>query len=583
MRGHKGGGGSTPNSTSELVGYVYRMAADPRSYDDFMERWEAYVADAMRNPEFLEFESGGPLIGSTSFAGGLSQHFQLGFQLLGQLGRKATNPNPEDFDETRTVLLMDSGGRVVWFNGAAGRVLGITEKTTLDTIPMGVEPRNTFKNVLAAFRAGSESNVPSVLPLTTTNGGSTLIAVSIVRDSSDQPAILFRELRPGWRREASDILRNDLGLTQSEIDVVRLMTEGQNVQEIAEAKSNSVETVRAHVKSILSKTGARSQTELVRLAMTILRLVERTAREKPAHFQSPTESFEVKTGGRSIPVDVFGDPNGRPVIYFHGMLDGCTVTRRMNELLVQGGLKLIVPFRPSYGPAAAPPGSARDATRMVALDILKVASDLKIQRAVLLGHLGGSVYAFAAAAALGDRVARIVNVGGCVPIVSNEQINQMSTRQRLVAWTGRYVPALLPFILRAGIRLLDNGGEEQFALALYRSSKPDRDLLNDPEIHEIVVRGFRLCVAQGHGAFQTDGWQIIQDWSDLVRRTSHPIDLIHGDKDPVVSIKSVRAFAQTYSDRTTLTIARGSGQLVLHSDPQTIVRTLVRGFDGAPG
>lgn len=577
---HKATEGSSRESTNELVSHIYRMAADPNAYDGFMERWAAYVAAAMRDPSGLESNSGsanpmGP------FEDVVSQHFQMGFQLLGQLGRKNVSGNPDEFDDNRAAILAGADGRIVWFNGAAASTFGVASTWTIDSLPLTVPSKQSIARAQASLRERGENAAPHVVQMTARDGRTALMELSVAFDSMNQPNIVLRELRQGWRREAAEILRKDLSMTTAEIDVVRLLAEGESVQEIAEAKSNSVETIRIHVKSALAKTGARNQAELVRTTMTILRFVEHTARDRPSLVQTPAETLDITANGRSIPIDIYGDPSGRPVIYFHGMLDGCSVTRHMNNLLVERGLKLIVPFRPSYGPAGAAAASVENVPNVVAADMVEIAANLRIERAVLLGHLAGSIYAFASAATLGDRVIRIVNVGGCVPVVSTDQISQMSTRQRLVAWTGRHAPALLPFILRAGIRLLDSGGEEMFARALYKSSKPDRDLLDDPETYQIIARGFRLAVAQGHRAFQTDGWHVIRDWSTLVNRTAIPVDLVHGEYDPVVSLRSVRSFAERLGDRAKLEAVRGSGQLVLHSNPERVALALAHAHDCA--
>jgi DNA-binding CsgD family transcriptional regulator len=55
-------------------------------------------------------------------------------------------------------------------------------------------------------------------------------------------------------------------LTGSEREVADLLVNGASVQDIADERGNTVETVRSHLKSIRSKTGTASQLELLRLA-----------------------------------------------------------------------------------------------------------------------------------------------------------------------------------------------------------------------------------------------------------------------------------------------------------------------------
>lgn len=55
------------------------------------------------------------------------------------------------------------------------------------------------------------------------------------------------------------------GLTEAELQVCRLMSDGHSLGEIAQMSGRSVETVRTHAKRIMQKTGCRRQTELAQL------------------------------------------------------------------------------------------------------------------------------------------------------------------------------------------------------------------------------------------------------------------------------------------------------------------------------
>ncbi len=59
------------------------------------------------------------------------------------------------------------------------------------------------------------------------------------------------------------------GLTEAENDVCGLLTNGLRVSEVAEERNTSVDTTRSQVKTLFSKTGASSQSDLVRLALKV--------------------------------------------------------------------------------------------------------------------------------------------------------------------------------------------------------------------------------------------------------------------------------------------------------------------------
>lgn len=56
-------------------------------------------------------------------------------------------------------------------------------------------------------------------------------------------------------------------LTETEGDILAAITNGQKLRDISEQTGRSYETVRTHVKNIMSKTGTTSQVELIRLTL----------------------------------------------------------------------------------------------------------------------------------------------------------------------------------------------------------------------------------------------------------------------------------------------------------------------------
>jgi DNA-binding CsgD family transcriptional regulator len=66
-------------------------------------------------------------------------------------------------------------------------------------------------------------------------------------------------------RQNAQYLRQCFGLTNAEGEIALFLLQGKSLREIAETKRISYETVRTHVRSILSKTDTKRQTELVAL------------------------------------------------------------------------------------------------------------------------------------------------------------------------------------------------------------------------------------------------------------------------------------------------------------------------------
>jgi pimeloyl-ACP methyl ester carboxylesterase len=242
--------------------------------------------------------------------------------------------------------------------------------------------------------------------------------------------------------------------------------------------------------------------------------------------------------------------------------------RRLGPFVDGAGLRLLAPNRRNFGQGIADPRT-REAPELFARDVAEMLDHLGLDQVVLCGHLAGSLHAFACASHLGARCAGLVTVSGNVPILSMAQVSTMSPRQRAVAYTARFAPVLLPAIINAAIALIDGKSASDFARSLYLAGTPDAALVEDPDIADALIEGYRYTVAQGSRGFQSDAWHVTQDWSRFVEGVRCPVLLIHGAKDRVVSPDSVADFAARHPSFVLETIP-DAGQLLLYGRSQIL-------------
>lgn len=537
----------------ELIHAVYRIALEPQAYDAFMDHWDNHVGHAIERLSMLRESS--DLDDPEIIA-----HFTTAFGILEELGRRAEVPLR---DGKGPRLLIDARGAIVWRNAAAAAAFGIEAPSGLDAVAAQLQPPGVLHRLVAEMAPGFEGRV-----LRHEGEASTgYLLARTVTDREGGRMLLVEPLLAEWTPEMDRLLREEFDLTPAEAAVAAGLAEGASPGELARRRNVSLLTVRAQIRAILAKTGASGQTDLVRLLMSVARVVERLGSEGDGPAQP---AVCIARSGREIPVELSGEPGGLPVLFLHGMLDGCSSTPRIERALCRHGLRLLAPVRPGYGTAAPDDGPVASAPARFAADVEAMLDRLRLERVVLLGHMAGSLHAFALAARLGSRVAGIVNVSGTVPIVSHAQFAGMSRRQRLVAYTARYAPAALPFVLRAGIRQLDFDGERDFMRALYEASPPDLAATGDVDIFRSLRRGYRFTVAQGHRAFATDGYHVVRDWSALALRSDVPVALVHGRHDPVVPVARVAEFAARLGGRARMDVVEDCGQLVLYQVPDRV-------------
>lgn len=367
------------------------------------------------------------------------------------------------------------------------------------------------------------------------------------------------------------------GLSEAEIAVLAGLIEGFELQHIASQRERSIETVRSQLKAILRKVGAHSQAELVGIFSTIPKFL--TVAQEQQRESGSLEHFLNRENGRRVSYTTAGPVDGNAILLFHGMIDGAKLPPVIQALFSDAGFRIVTPARPGFGNS----GKIKDpkqAMATVAGDCRAILDEQNIERCVLVGQLGGAVYAAATAVELGARVRAVINIGGTIPITSERQIRAMSRGQRVLASSYRNAPGLSIFILRAGIALVRKGQDRRLLDAQFPGGSADHEVLHQPENLEAIREGYRFAFDGGHHAHFIDALGILSDWSAVADRVEQPIICVHGDRDPITPIRFVNEYVESGSNRTLVELP-DRGQLILYAEPAKIVEILLRVFAGA--
>jgi len=577
----------TSNSANKarLIAEIYEVVLKPERYDHFMALWERHISGEIGELETIKGEASS--INKYINDPELEAHFQRAYEILEKLGREGSGiASVSEFTakKTEATFFIDVDGEIIHENKSARKLLGnITafkglssfidakDHERLHTMILRLNRPNIMEQ-LHIFHFNLDKNE------STKKNKQQLFFARTMQFSHSQPVLLcIYELGVNWDEGLEVMLKEAFEFSSRELLVARGLCEGKTLERIATERERSIHTVRAQVKSMLRKTGTASQSDLVRV-MVALASFGRTQTIKSANTLKRLEfgeQFMISVeGDRKMPVYQIGAQNGRPVLFIHGILDGIAISKSVSKLLVKNNIRLIAPVRPSFSnsPSAYTIKTAPDE---FALDLRYVMDHLEIEKTPIIGHMAGSVYAFAAASILPDRISSILNVSGGVPIKSLSQLSSMSNRQRAVAWTARFMPNLLPVILRAGISQIDRGDEDKFMNALYAEGSKDRDVVTNVDIRTAIHAGYKFAVAQGHRAFEVDSRHITRDWSSYLADVRQQVIFAHGVFDPTVAIKSVREFTSQY-DNIKLIEHKDAGQLLFYQKPKAIISTLCK-------
>ena len=573
----------------KLIRTIYQVVTDPLSFDELLVEWDLAIDRSLSvDPSALDDPE-------------LADHTVRAAEIIHQLQKAETAPRPLRLSEIidhdpNPALLLSKEGKILAVNPPAIDQLTISKgqkltEITEDTFAAPGKVRALLASIAeeqsppsTSVQADSRSMVGLLeLPILTT-GRAALFALSKVRcDHDSTVAGLLTSLAPVWSPQTLAALSNYFGLTSAEIEVVKLLAEGQNAGQIAESRETSLHTVRTQIKSILAKTRLDSQLDLVR-HLGFLQRYDQTAvpqsefslsksslKETSSIQQSRRHQLKLQNGRELDYVEV-GPPEGRPALYIHGLIDSTVFRADFLYQLSKRNIRLIAPERPGFG--TSPPYEKNNKVLDEFSDYARQLLDhLGIKRTAVVGHMAGAVYAIALAGLFPDRVNAIISIAGAVPMIKRWQFSNMSKGHRIAGLTARHFPAALPLLIRGGIRLVLGAHEDRMLDLLFHDADVDRKMAADPEISKLLFDRFHFVVQQGPSAFQTDIVLVSSDWSQRLTKLCCPLALIHGEQDQVVLFKAVKDLAERLPN-TSLHRSPNSGQLVLFNEVDLILDQL---------
>jgi pimeloyl-ACP methyl ester carboxylesterase len=247
----------------------------------------------------------------------------------------------------------------------------------------------------------------------------------------------------------------------------------------------------------------------------------------------------IVTAGRRLAFAEYGDPAGRPCLYFHftpgSRLDPVVVFHHQAELL--DGIRLVAIDRPGFGRSERQPG--RTFLDWPA-DVTTVTDHLAIDTFSVLGISGGAGYALACAYAIPERLERVAVVSGMGPLDRPGARHGMTlTNRALYALSHR-----LPFLAHGLTSALFRG----LLVALRRpSGKATTDAGNvwsDPAVRPAIVDDLREAVIRpGTRGLVQELALYARPWNFALEDIVVDIALWHGTRDANVPTALARHVA----------------------------------------
>ncbi|ADJ16453.1 alpha/beta fold hydrolase [Halalkalicoccus jeotgali] len=251
-----------------------------------------------------------------------------------------------------------------------------------------------------------------------------------------------------------------------------------------------------------------------------------------------TEKILVR--GRSVAFNQYGDPEGEPIVLFHGTPGSRCFGRLFEDVARRAGFQLLTPDRPRYGQSASWPKRTVTDTGAIVTGLLNTCES---DNARIIGFSGGGPHALAAAATHPDRVREVHIISGATP----RRLGEPAASQRRLAMLARQTPRLLRSLFRVQAWLADRS--PTLVVSQYTAEPKE---IPDTEA-QLMARDFVEAVGKGGSGTVLEFQLLAEPWGFDLGEVDVPIQVWHGEHDANVPVGGVRDLYASCSD-TELTV-----------------------------
>lgn len=252
--------------------------------------------------------------------------------------------------------------------------------------------------------------------------------------------------------------------------------------------------------------------------------------------------------GRRLAWEEAGDPDGAPIMFFHGS-PGSRLQRRvfMTDLR---GVRMIAPDRPGCGFSEFQPG--RTISDWVD-DIDALVDHLDLDRFSVLGFSGGTPYAVMVAASE-------LPVGALGIVSGDPPPGQVADVPQGLGDVAASRPRIISLLLRLARSLARWAPDFTANRATSVLSEPDQVVVSEPRIRAAFLEMLRDSLRQGPQGALLDLQLAAQAWEVIPPRDEIPIRIWHGEADTDAPV-SIARYLEARLPGAELTTYPGEGHV----------------------
>ena len=571
--------GVDPFELSDVIGLIYDAASDASAWPQLLERLGLFMLRAAES----QGDEGGRERVMRDIEACLMPHVTRAQDLhieLTDLGVQRDGLEAAISHVPLGMAVVRSDGTLVSLNQAMMSIANAHGGVSIESGVLVSTPRQALQGLLRDVTSGGVGEAHMHLPA---GGGET--ASTWVRDLGRRPGMatnlaLVLVASSRSRALSVDALMQMYRLTQAEARLTQQLVLGQTLEEASAALQVSMNTVKTQLKRVFEKVGVRRQTELLQSVYASPLWLLRDKEPVPADTAGLTVLLERRRkqacnegvlklpDGRRLAYTDQGSPDGVPLLFMHGLAGSRYLRHPDDTLLMEAGVRLIIPERPGCGDSDPMPNRTLDDW---VSDIRALASALGLKRFAVMGYSAGAPYALAVGRGLARHVDAVHLVAPVSPVTALADLRHYPAASRLNIMMARHAPGIMRPLLKMAVRDMRDNVFRYVESSIAKSTHSDRAVYANPSLRTAHALGVLAGIQRGSSELYDDVRITCSDWGEGLDDYPLPVQIWHGDSDPLVSPTGAIELARQLP-AAQLEMVPGAGHFILYSHWAEILR-----------
>ncbi|MFK7901762.1 MAG: LuxR C-terminal-related transcriptional regulator [Nitratireductor sp.] len=540
-----------------IVDRIYEIALEPSLIEDFIDHWyDSDLAGQLADCEDL---------GAGEFDKSYQSHLERAQKIL-QRAEMVRPDLKEHLDPYENLAAFIVSGSLLIEASNVGALNGFNAKAgdDLNQLKIPIDMRAALVRTVQDVLYKTQHTEKLIKVDLKEKSGVMLFRVMRIKQTLDEgPMALVVTTKFHWQETINKLLEGAFQLTKAEQQVVRLLVEGEDIKAISGKRNTGEGTVRSQIKSISAKMNVRSQTDIVRLVLTLTELPKGSSKLKvtsqkdiagvsnswlEAEVWKPFKTI-ILPDGRSQNYHDMGPINGNPILFSHM---GSAMVRWPSTLIriaLEHNLRIICPIRAGYGYSDSVPAKTNP-FEICYNDTKFLLDSLGIKR--LPYAVQGTDFPLAVdfISKSPDMISELISVGGKPCLPGGLNIDGAGRWQKFFVSTARSAPHLVLFAAKAVMAMSKRIGPEAMLRQLCKDSAADMATLENEEMKQILVANISLMAGKSVNAAQAFAIEYVafqEDWSERVMSTRNlPVKVFLAEEDPTTDLSGLPKLKENY-------------------------------------